>query len=125
MTRSLRTATLILLTGVFGALLVAAQTPDYTSMGKQAVQQLSSGQFSAVAKQFDAKMAADLPASTLQAAWLRVEQRFGVFQAITAATVQPAQGQEVVLVACQFARGPVTVQLAFDAQGKISGLHFR
>lgn len=123
MTRILRSTALMVLAALLVAAL-AAQAPDYASMGKQAVQQLSSGQFTAVEKQFDAKMAADLPSSTLQAVWIHVEQRFGVFKAITGATVQPAQGQQVVLVACQFANGPVTVQLAFDPQGKISGLYF-
>ncbi|MGH9475460.1 MAG: DUF3887 domain-containing protein [Terriglobales bacterium] len=110
---------------VLCGLALAAQTPDYAAMGRQVVQHMSSGQFAAVEKQLNAKMAAALPAPTLQSVWIHVEKRFGLFKDITSATVRPVQGQQLVLVACRFANGPVTVQLAFDAQGKISGLYFR
>ncbi|MGH9414558.1 MAG: DUF3887 domain-containing protein [Terriglobales bacterium] len=107
------------------AAFAAAQPPDYAHIARQAVTNLSSGNFAAVEQHMIPGMAAEVPLQILQMVWMHVIRRFGDFQKITGATVKPVNDQQLVAVACQFAKGPATVNWIINSHGQITGLHFQ
>ncbi|MGH9466268.1 MAG: DUF3887 domain-containing protein [Terriglobales bacterium] len=118
----LRLGTLCLLLTIFGL----AQAPDYVQIGRQTVEEMASGKFAAVEQNLDVSLARDVPEQVLQMVWMHVQGRFGTLQKIIAVSVVPSQGQpRLVHVSCEFAKGPVVVNLWINPQGKIANLHFQ
>lgn len=102
----------------------AAPPPTLTAPAQQLVQQLAAGQYTAAETNFDATMKAGLPADKLAAVWASITAQVGPFQSI-AAVSQTARGNfQVVTVTCKFAKAELNVNVAYNAQGQVAGLHF-
>ena len=100
------------------------QMPASVTAGQQVLQELATGHFDKVEAQFNAKLTAGDKPGALAAAWANLTKREGAFQSITTVRAGKTQNVDVVLFLCKFENGPVDVELAFDAQGKIAVLGF-
>jgi uncharacterized protein len=89
------------------------------------IQDMASGKFAAVESQYDARMAAALPAGKLGDGWAQLAPQFGAFQSVQSATASKAQAFDVVKMALQFQQGMLDATVAFDADGKIAGIGLR
>ncbi|MGH9486027.1 MAG: hypothetical protein ACRD04_00345 [Terriglobales bacterium] len=105
-------------------LTTTAQAPNFAHLGRQAVSELASGQFAAVEKQFEPQFAATTSEQLLEVAWMHLGVTLGHFIKITNTVADPYHGQQLVVVTCQMQKGALEVQWTFDAQGRISDLHF-
>jgi uncharacterized protein len=108
---------------------VAAQQPEAeapaVTSAKQVLQQIAAGQFDIVEARYDAQMSAGLPPGRLAAAWSSLLENGGSFQSVLGATVNRVQTYDVVILVCEFQKGPVDAQIVFDTEGKLAGLYFR
>ncbi len=99
------------------------QQPATADRAIQIVDLLVREQFDEVAGQFNAQMSAALPPAQLKTVWAGLVQQVGAFRARLDQRVQPAaNGNTAVVLGCQFERAALNVIVAFDAEGKISGL---
>jgi uncharacterized protein len=109
---------------------VAAQESDSqnsaaATAAQQIIHELVGGQFDKVEAQYDARMAAALPAGKLAASWPSLIEQEGSFQSITSTHASKIQGLDVVRMECKFQNAVVDATVALDANGKIAGLGFR
>ncbi len=88
------------------------------------VAQLAKRDFAAVGGHFDARMQAALPAEKLGALWDALNTQFGVFQRQGEARSTEAAGHRIVTIPCVFANAALDARIAYDAAGKVAGLHF-
>jgi uncharacterized protein len=102
----------------------AATAPDYSVRANELVTQLAARQFDKVFPQFDATMAAAIPADKLAQVWDQVQGQAGAFQKINSTDVIERSGYHVATVTCAFEKAQVNIVLTFDATGHIAGLHF-
>jgi dienelactone hydrolase len=85
---------------------------------------LGAGRFEEVAAEFNAKMAAAMPASQLRDVWTAVGRQVGSRTSIASQrVVTQATGNITVVTACQFERAALNVMLSFDADNKIAGMN--
>lgn len=107
---------------VFGSSTRAQDSP-VSAHGKRVLDLLVQDKFDDVAKEFNAKMAAALPATQLATVWATIRQQVGVFRAVNTTNVTtPAAGVSLVTMVCQFEKSLVNVIVAFDTEDKIAGL---
>ena len=92
---------------------------------QQIIHELAVGQFDKVEAQYDARMAAALPAGKLAASWPSLVEQEGAFQSITNTHTSKIQGLDVVRMECKFQNAVVDATVALDSDGKIAGLGFR
>jgi dienelactone hydrolase len=92
---------------------------------QQIIHELAAGQFDKVEAQYDARMAAALPAGKLAASWPSLIELEGAFQSIANTRTSKIQGLDVVKMECRFQNGVVDATVALDSDGKIAGLGFR
>ena len=93
--------------------------------GKRIFQQLRDEKFEDVAKEFNAQVAAALPASQLRQVWASLNQQVGPFKSfIDERAATPAPGTTAVILGCQFENAALNFIVAFDSDNKISGLRF-
>ncbi|MCL5268990.1 MAG: DUF3887 domain-containing protein [bacterium] len=76
-------------------------------------------------RDFDATMKRALSPNALQKIWQDLATRNGAFQKRLESRHMKVQGFDVVLVKCQFAKRPVTLQVTVSAGGEVSGFHIR
>jgi uncharacterized protein len=85
---------------------------------------LGAGMFEEVAAEFNAKMAAAMPASQLRDVWTTVSRQAGARTSIISQrVVTQATGNVTVVTACQFEKAALNVMLSFDADNKIAGMN--
>ncbi|MPY86577.1 MAG: alpha/beta fold hydrolase [Luteitalea sp.] len=104
-----------------------ARAQDSTTIdrAKQVMDAIVKGQFEAVTEEFDAQMAAALPAQKLQEVWKTLLQQTGAFKSIIDERSQTAAGGiTAVTLACQCERGVLNALVAFDVEARIAGLRF-
>ena len=106
----------------FTCVVIAA--PDFEALGRDAVSELASGAFDKVVARFDLKMVAELPREKLAEVWQTIVGQAGPFKAVTSVRVQPvpAQGVHLVVLTTTFEKIPLDIQIAFNDEGKITGL---
>jgi hypothetical protein len=97
----------------------------FTPQAANFVTMLSSGEYKAAEKMFDETMKASLPEKKLKEAWESLATQFGPFKAQGATRQTNIQGYDVIFVSCEFEKVRLDCQIAFDFNGKISGLYFR
>jgi hypothetical protein len=105
----------------------APQAPpqqDPEALARAFVEEMVAGKFEQAAARFDETVGKLMPAAKLAETWQGVQGQAGAFQKIMGTTHSDAPAYRIVLVTCQFASGPLNVQVAFDAAGRIAGLHF-
>ena len=108
----------------------SAQATPATLSGEAAardvIQDMAAGNFTKVEGQYDARMAAALPAGKLAGAWASITGQFGAFQSIESAQTSQVQTYNVVKMVVAFERGKLDTTVTFDAaDNKIGGLVFR
>jgi hypothetical protein len=103
-----------------------AAAPDFEALGRATVSELADGAFDKVVARFDAKMTAGLPREKLAATWEAVVGQVGAYKAVTSVRIQdlPAQAAHVAVLSTEFEKTSIYIQIAFNDEGKISGLYF-
>jgi len=102
-----------------------AQDAAAIDHAKKVMDLLVKEQFEAVAKEFNAQVAAALPAPKLQEVWKTLLQQVGAYKSAIDAKAQAAGGGiTAVTLGSQFERVALNTIIAFDADGKIAGLRF-
>lgn len=123
--RLLRLATVVAILLARGAEYVWAQDASAIDHAKRVMDSMVKEQFEAVTKEFNAQMAAALPAQKLQEVWKTLLQQTGAFKSIIDERSQVAGGGiTAVTLGCQFERAALNAIVAFDADSKIAGLRF-
>jgi dienelactone hydrolase len=104
----------------------AARAQDNPAIGHatRILDLLGAGKFEEVAAEFNAKMAAAMPASQLRDVWMTIRQQFGARTSIISQrAVTQATGNVTVVNGCQFEKAALNVMLSFDADNKIAGMN--
>jgi dienelactone hydrolase len=110
------------------ALSVPNQTaqPDVAARAKEAVGFLSAQNFAAVEAQFTEQMTAALPAGRLGATWTALVAQVGPFKSCGSdVRIRSLSDKQMVITPCEFERAKVDIQIAFNRDGRISGLAVR
>jgi hypothetical protein len=104
-----------------------AQLPPDEAIRKAetVLRNLQDARADAVVKEFDAKMAAALPADKLKGAWASVVAQFGALKNITERRVGQVEERQAVELFLAFEKETIVYRTVFDAEGKIVGLVFR
>ena len=102
----------------------ASPALDYSARASEVVNNLAARQFDKVFAQFDATVAAAIPADKLAQIWDQVLSQSGAFQRISSSQVIEQSAYHVVTVTCAFEKAPLNIILAFDGSGHVAGLHF-
>ena len=100
-------------------------SPSLVARAETVIDALAAGDFAMVSRQFNAAVKAALPDDKLRAAWDSVQTSAGAFVRRNGATTQVRGEFTAVLVACDFERNKVEVNVVFDATGAIAGLQMR
>ena len=86
---------------------------------------LQDGKTADVVKEFDAKMAPQLPESKLAPVWKTLLSQFGTFKSITERREGQMQGRQAVELMLAFEKETIVNRVVFDGEGKVSGLVFQ
>lgn len=97
---------------------------DVESAAQQLVESLVRGDFSRVVEDFDDKIASILPPEKLRERWDYVIEHYGPFVKQTGVSTQKDLKITSVIVACEFARSPLSVKVVYGRSGQICGLWF-
>ncbi len=89
------------------------------------VENLNKGDYAAASAEFDDKMLAALPGNKLQETWEGLLAQTGAFQNITGTYSEEAGGYKLIFVTCVFEKAAIDVRVAFNSEGKISGMFFQ
>lgn len=101
----------------------APPAPDYAALGRDAVDELAFRHFDKVFAQFDATLAAALPADKLAETWGQLLEQGGAFQKIDSTRVVDRSGYHNAVVTCTFEKAALNIVLSFNDAGQIVGLH--
>ncbi len=80
--------------------------------------------FNEAAKDFDARMAAALPADKLREAWQQIQAQAGSFKEKTATRTEKKGAYDIIYVLCAFEKTNLDVKIVFGKDQKIAGLFF-
>ncbi|MCF7958200.1 MAG: DUF3887 domain-containing protein, partial [Phycisphaerae bacterium] len=97
---------------------------ELKTQGQAFVELLTSGQYEEAAKDFDDNMTRLMGEKRLAEKWQSLVANIQPFKRQLVARPDKYQNYDVVLVTCEFEKGPVDVMLVYDSERKISGLHF-
>ncbi|MHC4623202.1 MAG: DUF3887 domain-containing protein [Planctomycetota bacterium] len=114
------TQTLDLLAGQQPALKSAKPKPP----ANEFVQLLAGKKFVAAVETMDQNMKTALPADTLEQTWTATVAQVGAFKQQIGARTEKQAGYDVVLVTCEFEKGPLDVKIVYDNNRKVAGLFF-
>ncbi len=110
------------------AFATAAQ-PDFDTMltaGTRAlVEAMFAGRPGPMAAKFDDDMKAALSEAQLTQAITTVTQQAGAFRRVTDTRITEGNGVRFVVLACDFANGPVDVTVVWNGQARVAGLNIR
>jgi hypothetical protein len=114
-------------------LVAALSVPAFAQLTKEAaiakaetiLKNLQDGKTADVVKEFDARMAQDVPEAKLQPGFAALATQFGAFKSVSErreGLVKDRQTVELILV---FEKETIVQRVVFDSAGKVSGLGFR
>ena len=107
-------------------LLPQVTPPDVAARAKEVLAAMSAGNFAPVEAKFTEQMTAALPAGRLGATWAALLGQVGPYRNCDAAPrIRTVSDKQMVITLCEFERGKIDVQIAFDSDGRISGLALR
>jgi dienelactone hydrolase len=110
--------------GITGVHAARAQENPAIGHATRVLELLDAGKFDEVAAEFNAKMAAAMPAARLRDLWTAVRQQYGARTSIISQRpVTQATGNVTVVNACQFEKAALNVMLSFDPENKIAGMN--
>jgi dienelactone hydrolase len=102
-----------------------AQGSDPQAVAQAVVDDVIAGNFEAATRDFDTTMQSALPASTLEANWNAIIGQVGAFQKQLATQTEKVSGYTVVVIALQFERAVLDVQISVDSSGKVAGFYIK
>jgi dienelactone hydrolase len=103
-----------------------AVQPDVAARAREVLASLSSQNFAPIEAQFTEQMTAALPAGRLATTWTSLVGQVGSFKSCGSdPRIRTIADKQMVITLCEFERAKIDVQIAFDRDGKISGLAFR
>lgn len=88
----------------------------------QVLDQLEAGQFEDIAATFDPQMQAAVDANALEQGWNSLPQQVGPLQSRGEPTATTQGEHEVVIVPLQYQHATINATIAFDGEGRLSGL---
>lgn len=99
---------------------------DAASKGRAVVAAFTAGDFASIEAQFTEQMKAALPSGRLAGLWATLLAQAGALKACSAqGTVRAIADKQMVITPCDFERAKIDLQVAFDSDGRISGLTLR
>jgi len=99
---------------------------DVAARAREVLASLSSQNFAPIEAQFTEQMTAALPAGRLAATWTSLVGQVGSFKSCGSdPRIRAIADKQMVITLCEFERAKIDVQIAFDRDGKISGLALR
>ena len=99
---------------------------DAPSKARTVIAALTSGDFATIEAQFTDQMKAALPPGRLAASWTTLVTQVGALKRCsTQGTLRAIADKQMVITPCDFERAKIDVQVAFDPEGRISGLALR
>jgi len=121
------TAMIVLVTNLQAQTPPGTAAPDPKTHAASVLASMTAKDFAAVEAQFDDRMRAALPPGRLATLWAGVAMQFGTLEACGSADarVRVIADKQMVITPCEFERGKIDVQFAFDAAGHISGFTLR
>jgi dienelactone hydrolase len=106
------------------AIAKADDAADAVATAQELVDSLARGDASAAARHFDETMKKGLPEPKIGETWKTVEAQAGAFKRRVSARTERSGAYTVVLVTCEFAKGPLDVKVVLNAKKEIAGLFF-
>ncbi len=97
---------------------------NYEQLGRGFLKLLIDEKYDDAVKDFDATVSQQMPAATLKQTWQQILSQAGKFQKELGIRQQQLLASKIVLLTCQFEKGPLDVKVVYDAEKKISGLWF-
>lgn len=113
---------------VLGLMLNAAHAADDASPGgraKQLVDALQKKDYAAAATHFSDKLKKLLPGDALAKVWGQVIGAVGELKKSGAARPEKVDGEQLVFVPCEFAKGKFDLRVTFDKEGRITGFNLQ
>ena len=95
---------------------------DFVAFARTTLDQLNSGQFDAVHKQFTDQLAQAVPPDTLKAQWEQLSQYQGAFKGVADSQHRQLDGTDVVALLLQFEKAQWVLRLHVK-DGVIVGMH--
>ena len=83
------------------------------------------GRTADIVKEFDARMAAEVPEEKLKPMWGAFTAKFGAFKGIDERREGQMEGRQAVELFLSFDKEKVLQRVVFDKDGKVAGLVFR
>jgi hypothetical protein len=118
-----------LLVGIFAVL----STPALAQLSSEAAvakaeaifRNFQEGKTADIVKEFDARMAAEVPEEKLKPMWPAFTAKFGAFKGIDERREGQLEGRQAVELFLSFEKEKVLQRVVFDNEGKVAGLVFR
>jgi hypothetical protein len=86
---------------------------------------LQDGRTAAIVKEFDDRMAKELPEEKLKPVWQGLVSQFGAFKGIIERREGPMQDRQAVELILSFEKQTIVHRTVFDSAGRVAGLVFR
>jgi Protein of unknown function (DUF3887) len=115
----------VLLSGF--AMPLAAQLDRDAAIAKAEaiLKNLQDGRTADLVKEFDERMAKELPEAKLKPVWQGLVSQFGAFKGIAERREGPMQDRQAVELILSFEKQTIVHRTVFDSAGRVAGLVFR
>ncbi len=111
---------------LFVTIQAATTQVDAAAKARAVVTAFTTGDFAAIEAQFTDQMKAALPPGRLAASWATLVTQVGAFKVCSSpGPVRAIADKQMVITPCEFERAKIDLQVAFDSNGRISGLALR
>ncbi len=97
---------------------------DVLGIGRQIIDLLSTGQYTAAHERFDKTMSELMPPDAVEAAWQQILGQAGNLVEVSDRSATKEDGYDVALYECRFELGDLMCRLVFDSSERLAGLHF-
>ncbi|PYQ31626.1 MAG: M23 family peptidase [Acidobacteria bacterium] len=107
-------------------LLLLGQPHDFETEARDVAKAVIAGDYAGATRNFNAEMMKGLPPEILKQVYeQQIAPNVGAFESAGDATSEKLGSVTVVTIPAKFEKGPVSIVVAFDAEGKVGGLFFR
>ena len=115
------------------ALVVVLSSPVFAQLARGAaiakaeaiLGNFQNGNTADIVKEFDAKMAQELPEAKLKPVWQALVAKFGAFKSIDERREGQMEGRQAVELFLSFEKEKIIQRAVFDNEGRVAGLVFR
>ena len=104
-----------------------AQLPGDTAVAKaeSILRNLQEGRTAEIVKEFDDRMANELPEARLKPVWQGLVAQFGAFKSVAERREGRTQDRQAVELILAFEKQTIVQRTVFDGAGRVAGLVFR